>query len=249
MARKPAIATPPVDRMAAARAAKDAKRKAREAEEARLQTGGAIDEVDELTANRRSAVAGARQTVKAQRGAPARGVEREEVQRAPNGRVMARGRDGQMLYRKRLNTGDKFHIDPTEIPQGWSYQWVAVSVLSNSDRDLINTQGFSENGWTPVPSDRHPGQFMPMGHKGAIIRDGQMLMERPLPLTQEARAEEIQVANNLIRTQNDQFTPRLPNARAGQRGTGLQARRTVEPMPADVGRPNYEIAVDDGLLR
>jgi hypothetical protein len=238
--------------MAAARAAKEAKRQARLAEQERDErqndaidaTALHIDDETGLSATRRAAVASAR-------GAARKPVQREplrEPMRSETGRVMVRGRDGQMLTRKRTNTGDKFHVDPRDIPEGWTYQWIAESVFLNSDKEVVSTVGFYENGWTPVPAQRHEGQFMPVGYKGHIRREGLILVERPKELTDEARDEEIAAAKNLIRTQNEQFQPRLPGARAGQRGTGLQARRSIEGLPPDIGRPQYEIAVDDGLV-
>jgi hypothetical protein len=244
------------DRMAAARAAKARKRMEREngAVEVNTRSGEIdpgidpsdlhIDSEAGLSSSRKSAVADARRATR-----QARNLEREPIRRplrdemrAPNGRLMVRGRDGEMLTRKRSNTSDPFHIDQREIPDGWSYQWIAKSVLGNSSADVISTTSFFENGWRPVPASRHPGQFMPAGYTGNIERDGQMLVERPLQLTQEAREEEIATAKNLIRTQNEQFMPRLPNARAGQRGTNLQARRTIEPMPQDIDRPSYDLS-------
>lgn len=241
---------PKRDPMAAARAAKEAKRQARLAEEQNDANPNVdtteihIGDETGLSATRRAAVADARRAVRQ----PVKRMPEREVLRAENGRVMARGRDGQMLTRKRINTGDKFHIDQKDIPEGWSYQWIAEAVFGNSDKDVISTTGFIENGWTPVPAKRHEGQFMPVGYRGNIRREGLGLYERPQELTDEARAEEIGAARNLIRTQNEQFQPRLPGARAGQRGTGLQAKRTIEGLPPDVPRPQYEISVDDGLV-
>ncbi len=244
MARQSAMSQPKPDRMAAARAAKARKREEREQETIGRSsvdpTDLHIDDIEGLSASRRQAVASARKQTRA-----ARNIEREPLRqpmRAENGRIIVRGRDGEMLTRKRTNTGDKFAIDKEDIPEGYTYQWIAESVLGNSDKEMISTVGFHENGWRPVPASRHPGQFMPVGYSGPIRRDGQVLVERPKELTDEARQEEIGAARNLIRTQNEQFQPRLPQARAGQRGTQLQASRTYEPMPVDIDRPSYEVA-------
>lgn len=99
------------------------------------------------------------------------------------GRVIAFGRT-----RKRRSDADQFHIPPEIIPDGWDYQWVTFSVYGQEQ--TANLVSMQENGWTPVPADRHAGMFMPAEHKGSIIRDGLMLVERPMALTIEARQEE-----------------------------------------------------------
>lgn len=110
--------------------------------------------------------------------------ETSEVSIDPKtGRVIAFGR-----MRKRTASADPFAFDRAIIPDGWDYQWVAYAVYGQDQTAAM--VGYQENGWTPVPADRHPGMFMPPGYKGNITRDGQMLMERPMMLTMEARDEE-----------------------------------------------------------
>lgn len=95
----------------------------------------------------------------------------------------------QSLSRKRkgTTTSDKFFIPPDQIPDGWSYEWKRHTLYNQEDPSYTVEQ--YEQGWRPVPVSRHP-QFMPVGHKGAeILRDGLMLMERPIELTREAMAE------------------------------------------------------------
>lgn len=159
------------------------------------------------------------------------------------GRVAAMSRDGEILSRKVTDTGDKFYVSPDIIPAGWTYQWIESQVIGQQQKN----SHFYQNGWRPVLSSRHDGLWMAPGYKGAIEQEGLTLVERPKVLTEDARAEELGRARNLLRTQNDQFKPKLPGARS-VRGTGLTARRTIEGMPTDVGRPEYEIATDDGLV-
>lgn len=170
------------------------------------------------------------------------GTDERRVMYSPSGRVMVMGRDGKMLTRTSVGTADKFHVPPEIIPDGWSYQFIACSVYGKRE----STIGFMNNGWTPVMASRHDGMFMPIGHDGAIIVDELMLVERPIELTLEAREEEIGAARNLIRTQNEQFTPRLPGARQHP-GVQLRARRTIEGLPPDVPSPQYRYGVDDGM--
>jgi hypothetical protein len=171
------------------------------------------------------------------------------VQRTANrdpatGRVVVI-RNGKTYTRRTINTEDKFHIDPADIPEGMSYQWISHTIIGQEQRNTM--AAFATNGWEPVDLSRYPGRYAPPNATGAIILEGMMLVERPIELTLEARAEEIREAKNLIRTRNEQFTPKLPEA-LERRGTGLRAKRSIEGMPPDIGRPAYEMAVDEGLV-
>jgi hypothetical protein len=119
------------------------------------------------------------------------------------GRNEAVGRNGEVLSRKRTQAGDIFDVPKELIPAGWELQWCAVTVTGNSEILLDQNLMFAENGWRPVPADRYPGRFMPVGHKGSIIRGGQMLMERPKSLSDEARAEDVRLARQLISDRNE----------------------------------------------
>ena len=108
------------------------------------------------------------------------------------------GRNGEVLSRKRTLSGDIFAIPKELIPDGWEYQWAAISVVGNTEIMMDQNLMFNENGWRPVPSDRYPGRFMPAGHKGNITRGGQMLMERPAVLCEQARQEDIRNARQFL---------------------------------------------------
>ena len=169
---------------------------------------------------------------------------REPLRDPKTGRIVI-VRDGITYTRRQTNVGDKFHIDAADIPDGMSYQWIAVSVVGAEQRNSV--ANFKANGWREVMMERYPGRYGPTEAKGHVIIDGQGLYERPEELTREARGEEIAAARALIRTRNDQFVPRLPEARS-RRGTELRAKRSIEGMPTDVGRPVYQMDVDDGLV-
>jgi hypothetical protein len=175
---------------------------------------------------------------------------RRDLQHDPHtGRVVVE-RGGKIYTRRVTNTGDKFHIDASDIPDGMSYQWIASTVAGAEQRQSIAQ--FQQNGWESVPMSRYPGRYGPEKLDGKpnhtpIIIDGLILCERPIELTIEAREEEISAARQLIRTRNEQFQPKLPGA-LRERGTGLRAKRSIEGMPSDIGRPVYEMDVDDGLL-
>jgi hypothetical protein len=161
------------------------------------------------------------------------------------------GRNGEVLSRKRTLSGDIFAIPAELIPAGWEYQWAAVSIVGNTEILMDQNLMFAENGWRPVPADRYPGRFMPAGAKGNITRGGQMLMERPSQLCDEARAEDNRNARQLISDRNASLklstvkTDMAPGFEVGKRyrGTGGDIRMSIDPA-LDVAQPTYELAED-----
>ncbi len=109
-----------------------------------------------------------------------------------------------------LDTGsDKYYIDPDIIPDGWDYQWRRKEVYGKEDPSyMVNLKRM---GWEEVPAARHP-EMMPGGYRGAIERDGLVLMERPMEITHRARASELREAQRLVRAKEEQ----LGHAPAGQ---------------------------------
>ena len=156
-----------------------------------------------------------------------------------NGRIIAH-MNGEMFTRKRVGHQDPLQFAAAEIPPGMSYQWIAVSVHNNNDLVPLHTAQWMENGWRPVPSERHPGRFMSADKKGAIVRDGLMLVERPALLTKEAMEEDLGIAKRQLTERNDQFNPPLPGARQHP-GAKMRARRSIESMPSDIAPPAYEL--------
>ena len=174
-----------------------------------------------------------------------------EPTRAPSRRgAQVEGRNGEILSRKRTSTNDIFHMPPELIPAGWDYQWCAVTVVGNSEILMDQNLMMAENGWRPVPADRYPGRFMPEGHGSKpIVRGGQMLMERPKSLSDEARAEDIANARRLI-TDRDQslmggkaaLARNIPEGAMDQRyrGTGASVRMSIDPA-LDIPSASYEV--------
>lgn len=171
---------------------------------------------------------------------------RVPVRTVASGRVEAIGRDGKPISRKRSAGGDIFHVDPRIIPEGWDYQWNPYTVLGETQ--AASQVAMAEAGWRPVPAERHPGMFMIDGTKGPIIRDGLMLEERPMILTEEARAEERKKARDQHRDAKETLglSAKLPQGYsddAQYRGAGAQVRTTLTPIN-DAPRPQLEIAND-----
>ncbi len=165
------------------------------------------------------------------------------------GRVEAVGRNNEVLSRRRTSTGDIFDVPKELIPAGWEYQWCAVTVVGNSEILLDQNLMMAENGWRPVPSSRYPGKFMPAGHKGSILRGGQMLMERPTSLSDEARADDIRAAKQLISDRNESLKLSGVRKQMGDgfemsgkyRGTGGNIRMSID-RALDVPAPQHTLA-------
>lgn len=184
------------------------------------------------------------------RGRP-RNQAREPVREAGRGGLIVTGRNGEQLTRKRTQTGDIFDIPKSLIPEGWEYQWCAASVVGNSEVLLDQNLMFQENGWRAVPSERHDGRYMPVGHKGNIIRGGQMLMERPKALCDEARLEDQRNAIQQMRDRDQSLMGRKANLRGTipdgfemggkYRGAGGSLRMNIDPG-LDIPMPSHPLA-------
>jgi hypothetical protein len=178
--------------------------------------------------------------------------EREPVRRAPRedtGEVL--GRNGEVLSRTRTGGVDIFNFDRNIIPKGWDYQWNVVTVSGNAEIVLDHALGMYQNGWRPVPAERHPGLFVAKGKTGEIIRGGQRLEERPMSLTVQARAEDLRNARQLITDRNDALKlsgvkksmPEGFDMSNRYRNTGANVNISIDKA-LDIPSPNYEIAED-----
>ncbi len=107
-----------------------------------------------------------------------------------DGRAVVMGRDGKPIYRgvapgQSMAGHDMFDIAAQYQPPGWVYEWKRYSTLNQPDH-TYQAQIQRVGGWTPVQNERHPGVWLPEDHKGSIIIDGLILMERPVELHREA---------------------------------------------------------------
>jgi hypothetical protein len=99
--------------------------------------------------------------------------------------------------RKNIGAQSQFHVPPEWIPEGMDFQWNVDSVLGKPETH--QRMMMEQQAWEPVDPSKEPfthldGKFARAGHKGEICVDGLVLMWRPLELTLEARAEELQAA-------------------------------------------------------
>jgi hypothetical protein len=180
--------------------------------------------------------------VAAEAAVETRAKAREPARDAPAGRAVALGREGNPIWRQSAGMGgDKFHIPAEIIPPGWSYELKRFSVWGKEDPGYMN--GLGHVGWTPVMAETHPGVFLPLDAKGHIVREGMILMERPLVLTKEAQAEEYRTAIDKV---NRAKAPLLSTQGAhgvDTRVPGVQANtfvRSTHDSGADIPRPSYD---------
>ena len=88
-------------------------------------------------------------------------------------------------------------------PEGWDYQWKRRTIYNQEDPSY--QVELSRNGWEAVPLSRHP-EMMPKNWQGNTIEvEGQVLMERPKILTDEARARELRAARDIVKTKEAQL--------------------------------------------
>ena len=132
-------------------------------------------------------------------------------QRAPQRRVIYTG-------------ANRYDFDKTRIPEGMAYAWKRVTLAGQEDTEH---QVLCElNGWTPVPSNRHPELTGSRATDQPIIRGGQMLMEQPAEWEKESRSVDNFTARHAVEEQ----VQRLGLASKRQ-GAGKGIKRTMEAVP------------------
>lgn len=98
---------------------------------------------------------------------------------------------------------DDFYVDPESIPDGWTYEWKRHTVYGQEDPSY--QVQLAREGWTAVPSSRHPA-MMPAGSTEAIVlRKGCILMECPTEIVRERKAIELRRARDQVRYKEQQI--------------------------------------------
>lgn len=118
----------------------------------------------------------------------------------------------------------RLYVDPAKVPADKVYAWVAVSVagVDNHDRAQLRLQ----QGWSPVPPDRHPElagvHFEGFGRpkSNLIERGGQVLCEIDkatwLAMKEAKRQESMDVISAVQwTTQSDPMMPQFDNSQVG----------------------------------
>ncbi len=168
------------------------------------------------------------------------------------GAVVVKGRDGEILTRSQPDDG----LDPFEVPAsfkepGWDYQWNVHTVYNSDELTGEMVHQNHANAWRSVKAEGKWASLVPASKRGgAIIRKGQILQERPLDLSLEARAQEIRKANQLVSDRNEslKLTSVQKSMQGGfamnsgkYRGTGGDVRISVD-QALDAPRPNLPVA-------
>jgi len=158
-----------------------------------------------------------------------------------------RGRNGEVLTRARTGGAESpFHVPDNLKDKDWDYQWVRSSCYGKEDPANLFTH--QENGWRPVPADREgfAGRFGESTNTNAIEREGLILMERPMELSNQARHEDYAAAVTQRKQQVDDFAMNdLPSGfDKGYAQAEKRVKRTIEPGPVSA-LPKREIAVSD----
>lgn len=128
---------------------------------------------------------------------PDRDVSTEPMpERDPNKIYSRSGREVNLRY---MGDEDRFDLAKMGIipPDGWTYEWKTKTIKNWEWQD--HQVELFQNGWEPVPAERHDGMIMPRGYKGNIERGGLILMERDARLTARARALEKRNADQPVR--------------------------------------------------
>lgn len=129
-----------------------------------------------------------------------RPVMREEDPRARAARRAAELRDHAG---EQPDGVDEFYIDPSDIPDGWDYEWKTKYVMGQEQATQM--LAYRRAGWEEVPTSRHPS-FMPLGTDMPFIeRKGMVLMERPKEITEDARAMDLRRARAQVRQKEAQL--------------------------------------------
>jgi hypothetical protein len=149
----------------------------------------------------------------------------------PRARAAQRTAELMGLYGNEIGDGtDEYYIEPSIIPDGWTYEWKRFTVLGAQDPSYQVT--LARGGWEPVPAARHP-EMMPSGWQGQTIeRKGLVLMERPAQITKIVRAKEKQKADEQVGIKEQQLYARPAGDNSPFEPTRTKIKKSYEmPIP------------------
>lgn len=136
------------------------------------------------------------------------GIEREEKRPESQWAMKARANWDDIDPQDFDDNPDRQHIPRDMIPEGMDLQWVTDTVLGQPFPE--HRAKFEKRGWTPVhPEDfdgRFNGMFTPKGAQGEIRMTGQVLMARPLYLSQRAKAQDKRAALEQVAIKEQSLT-------------------------------------------
>lgn len=132
--------------------------------------------------------------------------------------------DGVLLTRRSMRdfNGNKFDVPLRLQMPGWSYEYKTIRNMG-APADSYDLVECYENGWRPVKATEIPELCPPGWKEPHVERGGQLLMKRPIHLTEEARDESIVIAE-------EQRYDKLKGALAGPQELGKIAPRLVRDV-------------------
>lgn len=167
-------------------------------------------------------------------------VEREEMR--PPMREMTDRERADARAAEILGTGElldhqaKYELPFGIEPDGWSYEWKAMSVTGKLNEQHINN--LRQNGWDFVPASRHPELVGSLTEAKIIERDGQVLMERPKQITDMVRERDRQRARAQVRSKEQQLKQAPPGT--FERGTHPNAPVKITKSYEQIHLPRNE---------
>jgi hypothetical protein len=157
------------------------------------------------------------------------------------------GFDGEVITRMRDSNQDPFHIERSEIPDGFDMEWKRVTCVGKTDRANIHKVG--QAGWRPVPSSMFPGRWHEADHDGPIEFEGMALMIRPMKLTLEAKEDDHYAAQQQLAEARGEFKFKSPDKTRynpdDPQAKGLNVMRSEIVGSPTTLYPSLEIAGDD----
>lgn len=137
-------------------------------------------------------------------------------------------RDPPRLQR-RFKTNDDKYATPLDIkPDDQDWNWKRWSVAGKTDEFVAFYQAeLRANHWQPVMAEDYPS-IAPFGQTtGPIVNGALMLMWRPMYLSEEARAEEIEAAVARVRSNANRIKDAPPGT-FGRNVNGPDGRARID---------------------
>lgn len=143
--------------------------------------------------------------------------------------------------------GDKLSLDPRVLAdaaeRGVVIQWKRLSVLGKPDDTYYAY--LLQRRWTPIPAGRYPYMVLPgTAEDQAIVREGQVLMERPLKFQRRAEEQQRQEARQQVVDKEAQL---YESPDGTMERTAINVRKGYAPVDGVrvAGRGGKEVEIAD----
>lgn len=125
---------------------------------------------------------------------------------------------------------DDFYVNPSDIPEGWTYEWKRHTVYGAED-PAYQVQ-LARSGWSAVPASRHPSMMPHNTTESVILRKGLILMECPTEIVDERKRIDAKLARDQVRHKESQIagTPEGTLTRDDPR-VAPKIKKGYEPIP------------------